>query len=206
MGATGTGKTVLAKHLLSGIQRVVVIDPKHTFQLDGFRQITKLPIFGRRQYRLIYRPTSARDADLADLVLELWRDGKTIIYVDELASLSEYYPLTIQALQEIARTGRERQVGLWVAMQRPRWVPRVFLTESEQMAIFALKSKEDRDYVAGLTGEEVKERIPKYKFWYTNSDELDPVLLTYNMETGKIEKASKASSEAERTILQNAVP
>ena len=43
IGASGTGKTELAKFFLSRLNRVVVIDPKHTFRLEGFKRTWRLP-------------------------------------------------------------------------------------------------------------------------------------------------------------------
>ncbi len=191
IGATGSGKTVLAKYLLDHTVRAVIIDPKHTFELEGFKVIKSRPFFRGKKYHYIYRPTAAKDKELAELLLYFWRIGDTIIYIDELSTIAEGYPLTTGVLLEIARTGRERSVGLWVTMQRPRFVPKLFLTESEQMFVFALRNGEDRVYVAGYAGEEVREPIDKYEFWYSSPKTLEVKRLHLNLDTGRIQEVNQ---------------
>ncbi|WP_322510718.1 type IV secretory system conjugative DNA transfer family protein [Chloroflexus sp.] len=190
IGATGSGKTELARFLLRNQRRVLAIDPKHTLRIDGFRRGWSLPIL-YPDFRLIVRPRRDQDAELARLLIEAWRRKNILVYVDELASVTEIFPLSTQILEEIARTGRERKVGLWVAMQRPRWVPRIFLTEAEVMFIFQLRSAEDRQYVAGYAGDVVEQpvRVP-HAFWYVRSGE-EPVLLRLNIRKEVIEEVKR---------------
>lgn len=188
IGATGSGKTVVAKYLLERTTRAIVVDPKHTFELESFKVTKGKPFFRKKQYHMIYRPSMARDKELAELLIYFWHQGDTIIYIDELSTISEGYPGTIAVLSEIARTGRERNVGLWVTMQRPRYVPKLFLTEAEQMFVFALRNGEDRLYVAGYAGEEVKRPIEKYQFWYTSPKATEVKLLHLNIDTNRIQE------------------
>lgn len=190
IGATGSGKTVLAKYLLSNSARAVVIDPKHTFVLQDFRVSNTRPMFLGKKYHIIYRPVVDDDDKLSGVLHTYWKSGDTIIYIDELSTMVDGYPKSIQVLSEIARTGRERRVGLWVTMQRPRWVPRLFLTESEHMMIFSLRSGEDRTYVAGFAGDEVKRTNDKFNFWYVSPEYDRPVLLHYNLERDRIQEVS----------------
>jgi hypothetical protein len=195
IGATGTGKTVLAKFLLGYLDRCIVIDPKHTFKLDGYKRGWTLPWLGNK-FRIIVRPKPSDDERLAALLWEAYQRRNVTIYVDELASLEDRFPETIDILQEIARTGRERKVGLWSAMQRPRWVPRIFLTESETFFVFALRSKDDRANVAGFIGGESDDRkIPFHFFWYVRPEEENPALMKLNIETGEVEEFSTEEIE-----------
>lgn len=147
-------------------------------------------MFYGRHYHYIYRPVVDDDHKLADVLHTYWKSGDTIIYIDELSTMVDGYPRSIQVLAEIARTGRERHVGLWTTMQRPRWVPRLFLTESEHMMIFSLRSGEDRAYVAGFAGDEVKRTNDKFNFWYVSPEYDKPVLLHYNLERNRIQEVS----------------
>lgn len=174
IGATGSGKTVLAKFLLRGLNRVVVIDPKHTFNAEGFKETWKLPLWSG-DYRIIVRPGRGEDARLANLLWKIFKAGSVTIYCDEAATTYETFPETIEVLTEIARTGREKRVGLWCAMQRPRRVPLVLLTETESYFVFSVRSKDDRDLLRGYTGEEVNEKLEKYQFWYYRAEDLSPV-------------------------------
>lgn len=192
IGSTGSGKTQLAKFFLSRLNRVVVIDPKHMFKLDGFKRGWALPLISK-QIRLIVRPRRTEDERLADFIRKIYKQGNITIYCDEMATLSDMYPETTLMLSDIARTGREKRVALWSAMQRPRGTPRVFLSESEMFFVFNLRAADDRDYVKGYAGDEVTERIRRFEFWHVKTDDENPVLLTLNLKTNQIETISERS-------------
>lgn len=198
IGATGSGKTVLARYLLSFTLRAIVVDPKHSFELEGFKGLRRRPFLSpAKEFHYLYRPRMAEDKKLAEFLAYFWDTGDTIIYIDELSTLAEGYKMSIDVLSEIARTGRERNVGLWVTMQRPRFVPKLFLTESEQLFIFALRNAEDRQYVAGYAGEEVREPIDKFNFWYVSAHEDKIKLLHLNIDNNRIQEISQGVENAE---------
>lgn len=186
VGRTGSGKTVLAKHFLANQNRVLVLDPKNTFRLDGYRARRSLPLVGS-EFRIIYRPRLGDDEQMADLVYSLMRLKNATIYVDELAVMAESYPATTGVLAQIAMTGRERKVTVWAACQRPRWTPRIFFTEAECVFMFNMRSGEDRAYMAQFVGPEALDPIERYEFWYNHADEETPALMRYNMEKRYIE-------------------
>ena len=187
IGATGSGKTVLASYLLEGLNRVIVIDPKHTFHLAGYRPGWKLPLTSG-EFRLIIRPTQDDDDRLAGFLMRLMREGSVTIYCDEAATTADVFPGVTDALTEIARTGRERHVGLWCTMQRPRRVPLTMLTETESFFVFSVRSKDDRDYIRGYTGDEVSARLPRFMFWYYRTDQESPALMTLNLKENRVEE------------------
>ncbi len=193
VGTTGSGKTVLAKHFLSGLNRVLVIDPKHTFKLDGFRRAKQLPVFGN-DFRMIYRPKWEDDFDLARLLARLNKMKDVTIYCDELATLSEQFPETTGILADVARTGRERHVSLWNALQRPRWIPRIFFTEAEVAFMFNLRSGDDRRYMTEFIGPQVIDPIDQFQFWYSRADERFPALLHLDLTRGIIPVQNRISS------------
>lgn len=176
VGTTGSGKTVLAKHFLSMINRVLVVDPKHTFKLDGYKRARGLPMFGK-DFHVIYRPQWKDDGPLADLIYRMNRMRDVTIYIDELATVSEQFPQTTGILADVARTGRERHVALWSALQRPRWTPRIFFTEAEVFFQFNLRSGEDRGYMSQFVGPEVLDQIDKFQFWYSRPEMRSPLVL-----------------------------
>lgn len=185
VGKTGYGKTVLAKHFLAKMNRVLVIDPKHTFKLDGYRRGKGLPAFGK-DFHIIYRPRMGDDEPLADLVYRLNKMRDVTIYCDELSSTADMFPATTAMLADVARTGRERRVALWNAVQRPRWTPRVFFTEAEVYFLFNLRSGEDRGYMSQFVGPEVVDQIDKFNFWYERPEMRAPALLHLDLARGGI--------------------
>lgn len=185
VGTTGFGKTVLAKHFLSQMNRVLVIDPKHTFQLDGFRRAKRLPAFGD-DFHIIYRPRWEDDIHLAELLARLNKMRHATIYCDELATTAEQFPETTRQLGDIARTGRERHVAVWSSLQRPRWIPRVFFSETEVFFQFHLRSAEDRAYMAEFTGPETIDPVDKFHFWYSHVGDKFPNLMTLDLSRNGI--------------------
>lgn len=188
IGASGTGKTQLAKFFLTRLNRVVVIDPKHTFRLEGFKRTWRLPWAKNSDFRLIVRPKMEQDAELYELIARLYKMGHVTIYVDEMATLSDMFPHTTALLKNVARTGREKRVALWSAVQRPRGVPLVFFTECETFFVFNLRSMDDRQHIRGYIGDEVLDRIPKFKFWHCSTDSDDLSLLSLDLKTESIKK------------------
>lgn len=193
VGTTGSGKTVLAKHFLAQMNRVLVIDPKHTFKLDGYKRAKQLPPFSR-DFKIIYRPKWEDDFHLSRLVAKLNKMKDVTIYVDELATLSEQFPETTAMLADVARTGRERKVALWNAVQRPRWTPRIFFTESEVFFLFSLRSGEDRKYISEFIGPQALDPIKQFTFWYSRLDEIKPYLLHLDLSRGIIPIQNALSS------------
>jgi len=190
VGATGSGKTQLAKYFLSTQERVLIIDPKHTFSMDGFKRGWNLPTFNKK-FRMIVRPRLQDDEKLFDLLHKAFKLGNVTIYVDEMATLSDMFKWTTIKLEDIARTGREKKVSLWSVMQRPRGTPRVFLTETDVFFVFNLRSGEDRDYIKDYVGNEVQEQIQKFNFWYIRPEESTPSLLTLNLDKNRIETSNQ---------------
>jgi predicted ATPase len=188
IGASGTGKTELAKFFLTRLNRVVVIDPKHTFRLEGFKRTWRLPWAKNSDFRLIVRPKMDQDAELYELIARLYKMGHVTIYVDEMATLSDMFPSSTALLKNVARTGREKRVALWSAVQRPRGVPLVFFTECETFFVFNLRSMDDRQHIRGYIGDEVLDRIPKFKFWHCSTDSDDLSLLSLDLKTESIKK------------------
>lgn len=186
-GRTGSGKTVLAKHFLTRLNRVLAIDPKHTLKLDGFSRRRGLPIFGA-EFRIIYRPRLEDDYDLARILQAIMRGKHATVYCDELATLTEMYPYATAQLADLARTGRERHVAVWCATQRPRWIPRVFFTEAEVVFMFNMRGADDRAYMAQFIGPEAFDPIDKYEFWYSHADETETGLMRLDLNKNYIER------------------
>lgn len=187
IGKTGSGKTTLVKHLLPRINRVIAIDPKHTLNIEGFKRSWNIPAFSNR-FQMIVRPKRNEDERLYDLILKADKMRNVTLYVDELATLTDFFPESVALLGDIARTGREKKVALWTATQRPRNIPRLFLSETEVFFVFKIKSLEDRMYIKGYVGEEVIEQIQSREFWYIRDDDDTHSLLTLDLETNKIMK------------------
>lgn len=193
VGATGSGKTQLAKKLIAPLRRIVVIDPKHTFHAQGFKVQDSIRFWQRKEFRIITRPFRGHDEKLRDLVEAIYDKGDATIYVDEISSLADRFPKTLETLEDIARTGREKMVSLWTTAQRPRWIPRIFLTETESYFIFNLRSAEDRDTIAGFVGNEIFQTpLNPHQFFYCRADANTPAeRMKLDLKTGTIYSLGK---------------
>ncbi len=187
VGATGSGKTELAKHLLRRLNRVVVLDPKHTFRLEGFTRRKTLPLLGKR-FQIIYRPDRNDDERLADFLDDLLRIKHVTIYVDELQSLVLRFPVASEVLTDIVRVGRERFVSVWSSMQRPKRVPIFFLSEAEATFMFNLRRLEDRQYMAEYVGDIAQDEIEQFNFWWAHVREKTPSLMRLDLNKNFIFK------------------
>jgi hypothetical protein len=198
IGATGSGKTVLAKRLLKDQNRIIFIDPKHTLNIPGVNlsKSWRLPVFSDN-FKMIVRPRRGDDERLADFFFKLFKKGRVTIYIDELSTLVDFFPMATQQLEDIVRTGREKRVAVWAAMQRPRHVPLLFLSESEVFFIFRIRSEDDRKHIEGFAGtKQVNEKLPMLNFWFIRADEDHPVLYSYDPENEKIKHLKGGDSSA----------
>lgn len=175
VGATGTGKTTLAKGLLYGRNRLAVLDPKRTFTLPGSWGATTYFDFGSfsgHDYGdgpAIYRPTDDEEAELAeDFFRHVFNEANIMVYVDEAASITTPQRIA-RHYGRCLREGRERNIGTWSATQRPVFLPRVIFTESEHLFIFRLRHPDDRSRMADYSDPAVETKTPRgHQFWYYN--------------------------------------
>jgi hypothetical protein len=154
MGENGSGKSVLARELLSaGYPRYVAIDSKGDFPTREGDVVIKDPQDKRWKSppdHTIYRPpANFATGPWLSYILHLCyaraqREGKQkpfIVYVDEGYFLSRTGHT--QWLAGLAVSGRSMGVGLWVSSQRPRWIPTEVRTEAWRWFIFHLGYDED---------------------------------------------------------------
>lgn len=189
VGTTGSGKTEIGRFLLRNANRTMVLDPKWEFKLESYKYRNSLPIFWR-DFRIIHRPKrgQAGDVRMANLVMQAWKRKNIRIFVDELASIADFFPYTLMALSEVMRTGRSRKTTVWAATQRPRWTPRLFLSEARAIIAFPLMLEEDRKYVAGMIGPKAREELALHDFFYLHKGGgmREPVRLHFDMKRNAI--------------------
>jgi len=193
LGCTGSGKTILSEFLLSDMNRAIVVDPKLEFKLPGYtRRFSLWP--WEKEFRLIWRPRRSDDLKLAGLLRRAWKKKNLTIYVDELQSLTDFFPQATAVLSDVIRTGRSRRVSVWTATQRPAWVPRWFLSESRHKFVFTLLDKADRLRASDVIGDAAKQMLDLHDFYYHAPGLTTPELLTYNLRLKQIERAVSTPS------------
>jgi hypothetical protein len=173
IGHTGSGKTVLAKHLLQWKPYTVVYDSKGTIDWPEYELHTNLRSIGNTLYpRLIYRPDiDSQNENIVEKFFEwVYERRNTTLYVDEVYSIASrtYMPKYYQA---ILTRGRERNTVAWNSTQRPKEIPKFLLSESEHYYIFRLRLPQDRkevEEVSGIDSQAIYD-LPAHTFLYSNA-------------------------------------
>ena len=180
IGATGTGKTTLARFLVEDKYKrnSVVYNNKPSDAVDKWIQTQQMFYnFDDLEYteanRIIYTPPvkESLNADLQDRFFDwIYYRRFTRLYVDEANALRggtnpSYY------LQACICRGRERGIGVITGTQRPYRVPIILMSEAEHFYIFRLNMLVDRQRVYELTGISVDEQtdLEQYEFFYYNA-------------------------------------
>ena len=175
VGKTGSGKSFLMRYLVLQLHRVMVLDPKATID----PKVWRLEWATESSLRQLKKGKSARILVRADNLEEYsywlqaaWDIGKIVVYIDELYALVEFgQSKPPKILSRIYTQGREKEVGVWGATQRPSWVQMFTLSESDWFFAFRTQLQDDRRRLAELMGEEVMQPIPdKHGFWVYNTE------------------------------------
>lgn len=186
IGMTGSGKTTLAKFLLGFYPHVVAIDPKGTLgygknkwkdykAYKTLRELTKA-----REPRLIYSPNAKELRDekcINDFFTFCYMRRNTVVYVDEVTSVARNQNIPY-GYQDCLTRGRERNVMVFQATQRPFYVPNFIFSETEDFFVFLLQMENDRKKVQGVTNvsEENIANLAKHEFYYSKFGEVQGVL------------------------------
>lgn len=194
IGATGCGKTTLARFLVDDPEKPfsVVYDAKGLIsspalqkpqdRWEGHRVYEDFDALAEAQKkrvekepRVIYRPPvdEERDAAAQDQFFEWVYNGwKRRCYVDEAyALLGGTTPS--HHLQACLSRGRERGISTIISTQRPARIPVITMSESEHIYVFRLNAKRDRETAAELIDVDPRSFHPAnlkdFQFFYFNA-------------------------------------
>lgn len=166
IGKTGSGKTQFAAHLLSSQpfdkQPYVILDYKYDELLNSVPKIQKLKIGAIPKHPGLYI-MHAMDGD--DDAIEAWLwdvfwRGRIGLYFDEgtmLPNVQKYVGKT--ALKAILSQGRSRRVPAITVTQRPSGILPSFLSEADFLAIFYLRTEQDKKRVKDLVYPEIMDGL-----------------------------------------------
>lgn len=162
VGRTGSGKTTLAEQICRHFPYVVVYDAKRRIAWDGFARyetfaaLTAAPDF---HTHMIYSPIIQERLDVrgdfAPTVDQffwwVFARENTFLYVDEVKLIThgDFAPMGYRAC---ITSGRELNIAVMSATQRPRRIPQEILSETEHVYAFALQLDQDRDRMVEVTG------------------------------------------------------
>jgi len=180
IGATGTGKTTLARFLIEDKYKrySVVYDNKPSDTIAGWNDTQNVYcdfdlLQEADEERLIYTPPvyETLDAALQDRFFEwIYQRRYTRLYIDEASALRGGTNPSYH-LQACICRGRERGISTITGTQRPARVPLILMSESEHFFVFRLNMINDRQRVTEMTGISVAEQIDltRYEFFYYNA-------------------------------------
>ncbi len=183
-GATGTGKTTLARHLLAPVKPLIVIDSKCTYGgkdgEPGFELVSTpsaLRSLGSRAEFIQYRPDELHQSvdDYNEVYKWCYRRGGIYVYTDE-AFLVHHGSYAPDWLRACVTCGRELGIGMMHGTQRPRGIDLRLMTEAEIFVSFELRHRDDRKRMAEMGGDEFLERPPKHAFWAWKAGWQTPVM------------------------------
>lgn len=193
-GMTGTGKSTLARHLLSKHSRVLMIDPKTDFDpptqfllaksVKGAYDAKRVKKLLEDGYHVIYRPHPEHsDQDDYDQVLkDVFWIGDCTVYIDELTLLCRApnsYPRYLRACYQ---QGRSRGIGTIGVSQRPAEIPGFCNSEREQIYSFSLVLEQDQERVGQWMGVRGLTNPPvEHGFWYRSIWDDQPRLCVLNI-------------------------
>lgn len=190
VGATGTGKTTLARRLLQPFSPVIVIDSKCTYGghegEPGYEMVrTPKQLRGLRASvdHIQYRPDENHQsvADYDEVYKWCYRRTGIMVYTDE-AFLVHHGSYAPDWLRACVTCGRELEIGMITGTQRPRGIDLRLLTEAEIFCSFELRHRDDRKRMAEMGGEEFLLPPPKHAFWIWKAGGGPPQLARLKLE------------------------
>ncbi len=181
IGQNGRGKTYLAARLIAPYykrQQIVVADVKHDptwSQYDGITvntidKLTRLPF--PKYPLIIFRPEGelAHDFERLDKVFAwVYKRGNTLLMIDEVSAMVPGAMGFGHGFADLLQRGRTRKCTVIMGTQRPAFVPRIVLTESQKFVLFFLTDIRDRKTVAAASHASLSQEIPDlHGFWFVD--------------------------------------
>lgn len=190
IGQTGSGKTNLAAFLLSYMPDTIIYDTKEEPKFKSLTSVTAkstlaaIDIFRKDHKRevthVVVKPSilTTQDPTKLDLLLsDHYQNGRNLT-----AYLDEAYQYHIggragPGLLSLLTRGRSRGETLVMCTQRPAWLSRFCLTESQRFYVFNVVDKRDWKTLGEVIPNiDTMGRPPKYHFYYFDYSMDAPVL------------------------------
>jgi ABC-type oligopeptide transport system ATPase subunit len=194
VGQNGSGKSFLAKALLSGTdyQSVIIIDPKNEIFVPSADYIYAPFDLPKSKARVIvYRMSESGDNETIesfDSVFQwIYRRGNTLIFIDELMALTFGGNRMPRAMLACYTRGRSLGISCWGCTQRPSWIDLKCLTEAKHIYCFRLTLADDRTRMSGMIGDAAKTALKNHTFLYYNQG-MEKAQLTEYDDTKRLKK------------------
>jgi len=155
LGKTGTGKTCAGVWHLSNQDFTkktwIVLNHKGDDLIDSIEGAEHVDMNFRpnpkKKGLYIYHPVPEyNDADVTELLWDIHAMGNIGVYVDEGYMIPNRDP----AFQALLTQGRSKRIPMIILSQRPVWLTRFAISESDFFQVFLLGDKRDRQTVQGF--------------------------------------------------------
>ena len=168
-GRTGSGKTQLGAFLLSrapfDFQPYVIVDYKRDPLLNASNRIREIGYNELPKYPGLYiiHPDPSHVETMNNWLLNIWRKRNIGLYFDEIYMVPDK-----AGLSAILTQGRALRIPAIVVTQRPAWLSRFALSETDHIAVFHLNDSEDRAKIGRLLPKGAADAIPPqyHSIWY----------------------------------------
>jgi hypothetical protein len=181
IGKTGCGKTTLARYMLNHWPFVVVLDIKDRLFWKGYKRVTSFQeLINSKEPKLIYAPkheelidkeSGELSAYIHDFFKWIYNRQNTVVYIDEVYGVTIGNKLPYYYHACLTR-GRELNIMVFSATQRPKDIPQVILSESDNYYVFRLLLPQDRAKVKSILpfSEERLMALGEHQFLYGRAD------------------------------------
>lgn len=196
VGMTGSGKTYLAKEMLAGTSRLVVFNSKDNPALTKDMHLERATgknwgKFLRGFPMRIDVRDAPESADRAGYFNEMCRrvrkTASAKVYIDEVLDIlgtsfnAEYHVRSLfskgrEAIQNTKGETVSGNIGVVACTQRPSRIPKLMMTEADNIFVFRLQDPDDRDNIAGYLGMKTLPQVAdEHGFYYFNKSMTEPV-------------------------------
>lgn len=203
VGKTGTGKTLAAMWHLSlrnYMERPwIIYNWKRDKNIDGIPGHRELPLNEIPKQPGIYvvHPHPDDHEAVQDQMWEIWARENMGVYVDEGYMVGKNNP----AFRSLLTQGRSKQIPMIVLSQRPVWMDRFVLSESEFYQVFRLQHYDDVKEVEKYVHADLRKKLPKYHSYYHDAVEETTTVLSAVPDLPTIYKSFDAKLSRLRQVV-----
>lgn len=185
-GMTGSGKTYLARGILSQAPRLIICDAKGELgaeKKEGWDYNADwdkgYELLKRGEPARVYVPPLNSDDAWEEKFRQIFKLRGVCVYLDELYQVGP--SAGSEGLRLLYTQGRQLYIGMYSSVQRPAFVPKFIFSEASYVLMFNLQLEDDLETMGKQIGRRVQtEPLSWYGFW------------VYSVRTRRLLKYGKA--------------